>query len=416
MNLHRKDPEPSLTMWGILQCLDKSMEVHGVNDDLQIVFVSPLLRTWLTATLLFLPHTKHIVLQIAPHLKEHHKFYSTGIDTGNLPATPEKQIEKYAEFLNYLQTISKQFEDPTDNNMLSNLKKIMKSPKTITIIDSFHNLELIRFTYTDDKWVKHEDDPNNSRFGGGLFGERKSYVGKIAKQNVWSIKFHADLKMATVEKDNYKSVVEYRDIQFEAGKNKPGKNSVYNLRSSCENLCDFTGLSMSFGKSCDKFSFLQIYNTYTRQTNELYTLPGTIPLQQIGQTSGMTTLTKDYYSTDITKFVEWILKDKHYSKSETVFFVSHSQALQDLSDKLSKYTPLPLITENLKSVDDNVPQSRTASMTNFSVSEDSRDSLDITLQELTARRKRSTFWPFTRKGGKTRRCKKQRKTVKKSRR
>jgi hypothetical protein len=107
-------------MWGILQCLDKSMEVNGVDPESQIVFVSPLLRTWLTATLLFLPHTEHIVLQIAPHLKEHHQFSG---DTGNLPATSDIQLNKYTDFLNYLQTISKQFEDPNDNNMLSNLKK-----------------------------------------------------------------------------------------------------------------------------------------------------------------------------------------------------------------------------------------------------------------------------------------------------
>jgi hypothetical protein len=327
--------------------------------------VSPLLRTWLTATLLFLPHTKSLVLRIAPHLKEHHQFWG---DTGNLPATSDLQLKKYTDFLNYIVRVNTQFGHPKDRSMISNLKNMMQDGKKIEIKDFFHK-ENILFEYKNDNWSKEttplteynvvkldnapelyqDSNPNIPYFdansiyneklvGTNVFdGGRNSYVGEIEKQNVWSINFHADLQKVTVEKDNYKSVVEYRDIQFEAGKNKPGKKSASNLRSSCENLCEFTGLSMSFGKSCDKFSFLQIYNTYTHQTKELYKLPGIIPLQQIGQTSEMTTLTKDdYYSTDITKFVEWILKHDNHKNLKKVFFVSHSQALQDLADVLNK--------------------------------------------------------------------------------
>lgn len=402
--LYRKDPEPSLTMWGILQCLDKSIEI-SLDSKSQIVFVSPLVRTWLTATLLFLPHTNNLKLQIAPYLKEHHQFSG---DTGNLPATPEQQVNKYTEFLNYLLTINRQVEDPKDSNILSNLKKLVENGKTITIIDSFHDLEPIQFTYNGREWIKREDN-YNSRFGGGIIGGRNFYVGKIAKQNVWGIKFHAVLEMATTSKYNYKSVVGYRDIQIESGKNAPNKDSVSNLRSSCENLCEFTGPSMSFGKTCDAFSFMQVYNTYIHQTNDVYTVPQPVSLQQINQidTDG-TTLTKDdYYSTDITKFVEWILKHDEYKKMERVFFVSHNQSLQDLSDKLSQYNPMPLILENLPSAD--IKTTTTASMTHSS------DDLPITVEQLKERSKPWSFWPFTRKGGKRRRGKKQRKTLKKSR-
>lgn len=369
-SLWRKDPEPSLTMWGILQCLDKSMEVNGVDPESQMVFVSPLLRTWLTATLLFLPHTKHLTLQIAPHLKEHHQFSG---DTGNLPAESTIQMKKYVEFLDYLQMINNQFTDPQDNTMISNLKKMMQQDKIIEIKDSFHKeKENVLFEYKDGKWTKEStplteynvvnleeyesqlpeesnpnipySDPNlvyNKKLGDSppVVGGRNSYVGKIEKQNVWSIKFYAELNTEPTADKKQPPFIIYNQIEFEPGKYKPNEESAPKLRSSCEKLCEFTGPSLSFGKTCVNFLITDIYNTYTEQENITYPMPQSLGLLTIDQNMNLKPheLTKsDYYSTDITKFVEWILKHNNHKNLKNVFFVSHSQALQDLADKLSK--------------------------------------------------------------------------------
>ncbi len=370
-SLFRKDPEPSLTMWGILQCLDKSMEVNGVDPESQIVFVSPLLRTWLTATLLFLPHTKELVLRIAPHLKEHHQFSG---DTGNLPASSDLQLKKYTEFLNYIVRVNTQFDDPKDHSMISNLKNMMQEGKKIEIKDFFHK-ENILFEYKNGKWnndttplteynvVKPDNVPeshqesdeepkpnipysdsksvyNEKLVGTNMFdGGRNSYVGKIEKQNVWSIKFNAFLNTQPTADKKQPPFIIYNQIQFEAGKYKPNEESAPKLRSSCENLCEFTGPSISFGKTCDNFMITNIYNTYTHQKNIRYPTPEPLGLLTIDQNRNLMphNLTdNDYYSTDITKFVEWILKHDNYKSTKKVFFVSHSQALQDLADLLSE--------------------------------------------------------------------------------
>jgi hypothetical protein len=335
--------------------------------------VSPLLRTWLTATLLFLPHTKSLVLRIAPHLKEHHQFSG---DTGNLPAISDIQMKKYTDFLNYIVMVNKQFGKqfgyPKDNSMISYLKNMMQDGKKIEIKDFYHKKNIL-FEYKNDNWskettplteynvvkldnapelYKHSDeepnipysDPksiyNEKLVGNNVFeGGRNSYVGEIQKQNVWSIMFNAFLNTEPTADKKQPPFIIYNQIQFEPGKYKPNKESAPKLRSSCENLCEFTGPSISFGKTCDNFMITNIYNTYTHQKNIPYKTPKPLGLLTIDQNKNLMPHelnVNDYKSTDITKFVEWILKHDNHKNLKKVFFVSHSQALQDLADVLSK--------------------------------------------------------------------------------
>lgn len=82
-----------------------------------VVFVSPLLRTWMTATCIMSRSTS-LTLKVSRYLKE----YDLGIsiDSGNLPATFDKQVTKFLDFLNYLQrdnfnldSIIVQLDDPS---------------------------------------------------------------------------------------------------------------------------------------------------------------------------------------------------------------------------------------------------------------------------------------------------------------
>jgi len=294
-------------------------------------------------------------------LKEHHQFSG---DTGNLPATSDIQMKKYTDFLNYIVRVNTQFDDPKDRSMISNLKNMMREGKKIEIKDFFHK-ENILFEYKNGKWNKEttplteynvvksadapvsnqESNPNipysdpKSIYNEKIVGGRNSYVGKIEKQNVWSIKFNAFVNTEPTADKKQPPFIIYNQIQFEPGKYKPNEESVPNLRSSCENLCEFTGPSISFGKTCDNFMITNIYNIYTHQKNIPYPIPEPLGLLTIDQNKNLMPhelTNSDYYSTDITKFVEWILKHDNYKNTKKVFFVSHSQALQDLADVLSK--------------------------------------------------------------------------------
>jgi hypothetical protein len=65
-----------------------------------VVFVSPLLRTWMTATCIMSRATS-LTLKVSKYLKEYDLGWS--IDSGNLPARFDKQVTKFLNFLNYLQ-------------------------------------------------------------------------------------------------------------------------------------------------------------------------------------------------------------------------------------------------------------------------------------------------------------------------
>ncbi len=128
------------------------------------------------------------------------------------------------------------------------------------------------------------------------------------------------------------------------------------MKSSCETLCEFTGriprIPFSLKKKekeakdpCAGFSFANVLGTYIHQKNDdyhkekdLYPLPAEISSVNIDHNKELhidKLNIDDYYSTDITKFAEWILKHNDHKKLETVFFVSHNESLQDIADKLN---------------------------------------------------------------------------------
>lgn len=111
--------EPSLTLWGILQTLIRSDE-YPINPNApnpgtpstesivqpsrsstpQRVYVSCLIRTWMTAILLYAPNYKEIELRVAPYVKEEQ-------DTaGNLPINFNEQLKKIGLFFGFLKKIN----------------------------------------------------------------------------------------------------------------------------------------------------------------------------------------------------------------------------------------------------------------------------------------------------------------------
>ena len=118
----QKDWEPSLTVYGMLSAIKKgknigkkfSNNVENIN-----VCVSPLLRTWQTAILLFCNNYKTITLHICPYLTEAYPgpvSQYLEIDRGNTPIEFKWQLYKLLYFLRLFKDNSKRFIG--DNNIV----------------------------------------------------------------------------------------------------------------------------------------------------------------------------------------------------------------------------------------------------------------------------------------------------------
>ena len=95
-----KDGEPSLSSHGIDTSLKiASPETTGDRFQSSFVVVSPLIRTWMTAVLLYAQSDKTLQLLVSPHLKEHLKFGV--IEVGNMPKRVPHQVAKFTKFLRH---------------------------------------------------------------------------------------------------------------------------------------------------------------------------------------------------------------------------------------------------------------------------------------------------------------------------
>mgnify|MGYP001298997953 CR=1 FL=1 len=215
-----KDAEPSLTIWGILQTLEKSehhiyndhvvsskdtegnnVDVEGNNVD---VDVSVLIRTWQTAVLLYLPHMKvveststntpyppELHLNVKPYLKEKN-LYIKSMDKGNMPLDFDSQIKKMKYFFELLLfMIAKGLIPDILNNKFIFIK---------------YGENEANFSFSDAKVsVKYNDNVNNSP---GISDELK-------QENI---------------SENVESYVKY--LKYLIPKKSPFKDKSYNIMKS----------------------------------------------------------------------------------------------------------------------------------------------------------------------------------------
>ena len=98
-----KDFEPSITQYGIIYTIyfTKENKEHFTSSH---VYVSNLLRTWITAFLLYGPHEPdNLHLYISPYLKEKHmSIIGIDIERGNFPKEFLHTIEKFIKTMNLI--------------------------------------------------------------------------------------------------------------------------------------------------------------------------------------------------------------------------------------------------------------------------------------------------------------------------
>ena len=139
LSLRSSERDPGLTMFGVLSCLKKAYMLKHAHDDRyiingndeQVVFVSCLKRTWMTAILLYAYSPKTaLTLIVSPYLKESDialkypratslarrasNIDVRNLDGGNLPKKFSEQCGDMKEFFNgleWLYTIAKSFKE-----------------------------------------------------------------------------------------------------------------------------------------------------------------------------------------------------------------------------------------------------------------------------------------------------------------
>jgi hypothetical protein len=118
-NTAYKFAEPPLSMWGVISGLALNRKILGKFQNK--VYVSCLVRTWMTAIIEYFPHvtTNTLDLIISPYIKEadlSNKYYvGQSIDTGNIPETVKVQIDKIKYFFSFLRLMQQYLKKINEN-------------------------------------------------------------------------------------------------------------------------------------------------------------------------------------------------------------------------------------------------------------------------------------------------------------
>ena len=191
--IDKKVREPSLSDGGIERLINfklTSKQKDIFNSD--HVFVSCLIRTWMTAIILYginpVEKDKPLYLCVSPFLKE---YYQYGIKDGNFPVDVDKQIDQIKIFLSFLKSVLSDkailvdeviFQFPRrDDKVFENItitinKKVfenipIKIPKNKKVfIDETKNVttEFVRY---DHNHVEPEPEPEQIKSGGVLLND-----------------------------------------------------------------------------------------------------------------------------------------------------------------------------------------------------------------------------------------------------
>jgi hypothetical protein len=140
--------DPGLTLYGILTCLSKAYFLKDTNRyKSDVVFVSCLKRTWMTAILLYaFSHEDKISIKITPYLKE----VDTFSENGNSPKLPQDQIKDMQTFfrgLVWLKEITNKKNNKWIIDYFENLQK--KAFELITMDEKGKSTVMYEFTMSD---------------------------------------------------------------------------------------------------------------------------------------------------------------------------------------------------------------------------------------------------------------------------
>jgi len=161
--IHLKETDPSIVNRGIIQTI-LFAEKNRTKFESNYVYVSCLLRTWITAICLYSKGQTDLTLHISPYLKE--KYTKSSIqyvkETGNHPVPLSKSIPQLLKFLNNIDTLK---------NKIKEIEKINKNtienfnlPGKITLIIEQNGKESIKSIIIKNKNNQYEPSESNLHY------------------------------------------------------------------------------------------------------------------------------------------------------------------------------------------------------------------------------------------------------------
>lgn len=292
----KKQGEPSLSLWGTLTGLGLNRNILGEFNNK--VYVSCLVRTWMTAILEYFPSCENneLTLIVAPFIKEKH---IVNFDYGNLPILLNKQIEKLIQFYDFLLLIKQSLSQETKNTSLyekiiGNLNKILSSNAKINILFPYDN-KSIQLIYKNNKLQTEEIVDSN-------------YNPYQKSSNVSDIRIYKGGKI------------------FKGGQLFKGGNSINENKQYIN----------------DVFNRIVPYDSRIKIDD--ITLDGSINIDT-EKTNNISKVYTDYFGkTGIFLFVSWVQNEmKDYHKD--IYVVAHSNIMQATLIEICK-----LVTNNPKIV------------------------------------------------------------------
>jgi hypothetical protein len=269
-----KFSEPPLSMWGVISGLALQREPLGNFQNK--VYVSCLVRTWMTAIIEYLPHTslqrnkgaKSLNLVVSPYIKEadlSNKYYvGQTIDTGNMPININEQIEKIKYFFSFLVLIQKyikQLKSKTTsddkqqsyNNIMkikTNLDKILLNKNEINIIfPSFKNKKEVKISLEYDAQDKKLKSTSNELYDDYPYLDKipkdKEFILELEGQQGGTNYNYFESVLNVFLKQNVKKSNEVIDVPLGSKKLKINSISKKNIFNKIPNVSAYT---TSFGK------------------------------------------------------------------------------------------------------------------------------------------------------------------------
>jgi len=229
----RNELDPGLTVWGIITCIMRSINLRlqekfqniKILDDKSCVYVSILVRTWMTAICLYLPEinikSKSLVLCIAPFIKEH----GSGNGKDNMPDTNKNQISKFTKFLNYLlfmYDIIIKKSNTVKNAFINQITKIYNFFKKGKVIILKHINRKWEFKLKDNKIQYFEIINNNSN---NIINVNEISVNEISVNEI----------------NKNKDIILFNDndiIKLYNGIKKPNYQQINKITQICEPLAN----------------------------------------------------------------------------------------------------------------------------------------------------------------------------------
>lgn len=367
-NATYKFGEPPLSMWGIISGLSLKREPYPSFENFNnnnVVYVSCLVRTWMTAIIEYLPYSNNneITLIVSPFIKEtdlSNKYYiGQSIDKGNMPIDIKTQIEKLKYFFSFLKLI-KNYLDYfiTENNLEENENNIFKQIHINTYkifgINYFNKQKIIPNTIINIKFPIFENLQEQINYNTITLQYTESIdefkeLNNIENINPYSAKMNKEYnyeliggysRISDTNINNNRQYQYFKNILksfLNQEKNNNNEQKDFEIFNEKNNLINDDILQ--------EYKMLSIQQTKTKKTGIFNKKFPTINLY-----------TQSFGKEGILLFINWI-KNVINDNSEYIYVVAHSNIMQaTLYDICNKYNKINNINKrNVNQCNPNLP-------------------------------------------------------------